>query len=72
MPIEKLEQIVALIVTAGLVAGNVLLFTPWRQGHEPRQRTREDLEHPNVVVGASKARSTVQGRVHRVLRLEFP
>ena len=40
MTIEKLEQLVAVIVTAGLVAGNFLLFTPWRNGRDPRQ------EHP--------------------------
>ncbi|GIR24897.1 MAG: hypothetical protein CM15mP39_07080 [Synechococcus sp.] len=28
MEIEQLEQIAAVIVTAGLVAGNFLLFTP--------------------------------------------
>ena len=32
MEIEQLEQIAAVIVTAGLVAGNFLLFTPWRNG----------------------------------------
>ena len=38
MSIETLEQIVAVLVTAGLVAGNFLLFTPWRDGHDPRER----------------------------------
>ena len=37
MRVEKLEQIAALIVTAGLVAGNLLLFTPWRKGNDPRE-----------------------------------
>ena len=32
MEIEQLEQIAAVIVTAGLVAGNFLMFTPWRNG----------------------------------------
>lgn len=36
MDIEQLEQLAALIVTAGLVAGNFLLFTPWRNGRDPR------------------------------------
>lgn len=36
MDIEQLEQLAALIVTAGLVAGNFLLFTPWRNGQDPR------------------------------------
>ena len=41
MDVEQLEQLVAVIVTAGLVAGNFLLFTPWRDGHDPRQRQPE-------------------------------
>ena len=38
MEIEQLEQIVAVVVTAGLVAGNFLMFTPWLNGEDPRQR----------------------------------
>ncbi len=38
MLIERLEQIAAVVVTAGLVAGNFFLFTPWRSGHDPRDR----------------------------------
>ena len=38
MSIETLEQILAVLVTAGLVAGNFLMFTPWRDGHDPRER----------------------------------
>jgi len=41
MEIEQLEQLAAVIVTAGLVVGNFLLFTPWRNGHDPRQRHPE-------------------------------
>ena len=41
MGVERLEQLAAVIVTAGLVAGNFLLFTPWRDGHDPRQRHPE-------------------------------
>ena len=41
MEIEQLEQIAAVIVTAGLVAGNFLMFTPWRNGVDPRQRHPE-------------------------------
>ena len=37
MSIETLEQIVAVLVTAGLVAGNFLMFTPWRDGQDPRE-----------------------------------
>ena len=43
MEIEQLEQIAAVIVTAGLVAGNFLMFTPWRNGEDPRQRPPESL-----------------------------
>ena len=43
MEIEQLEQIAAVIVTAGLVAGNFLMFTPWRNGEDPRQRQPENL-----------------------------
>jgi len=43
MEIEQLEQIAAVIVTAGLVAGNFLMFTPWRNGEDPRQRQPESL-----------------------------
>ncbi len=38
MRIEKFEQVAALIVTAGLVFGNFLLFTPWRHDQDPRNR----------------------------------
>ena len=43
MEIEQLEQIAAVIVTAGLVAGNFLMFTPWRNGQDPRQRQPQSL-----------------------------
>ena len=43
MEIEQLEQIAAVIVTAGLVAGNFLMFTPWRNGEDPRQQQPESL-----------------------------
>ena len=39
MDVERLEQLAAVIVTAGLVAGNFLLFTPWRDGQDPREQT---------------------------------
>ena len=41
MRVEKLEQIAAVIVTAGLVAGNLILFAPWRRGQDPRERGRD-------------------------------
>ena len=43
MEIEQLEQIAAVIVTAGLVAGNFLMCTPWRNGEDPRQRRPQSL-----------------------------
>ena len=36
MNIEVWEQVTAIAVTIGLVAGNFFLFTPWRNGHDPR------------------------------------
>ena len=42
MDVEQLEQLAAVIVTAGLVAGNFLLFTPWRNGVDPRQQRRSE------------------------------
>jgi len=47
MDVEQLEQLAAVIVTAGLVAGNFLLFTPWRDGHDPRQRHPESSTPQN-------------------------
>ena len=38
MNVVKLEQLCAVIVAAGLVAGNFLLFTPWRNGRDPREK----------------------------------
>ena len=49
MLIERLEQIAAIVVTGGLVAGNFFLFTPWRSGHDPRERDgRTDLSAPKA------------------------
>ncbi|AHF64078.1 hypothetical protein Syncc8109_1722 [Synechococcus sp. WH 8109] len=50
MDIEQLEQIAAVIVTAGLVAGNFLMFTPWRNGEDPRQGQPESLMPQNKSV----------------------
>ena len=47
MEIEQLEQIAAVIVTAGLVTGNFLMFTPWRNGEDPRHRQPESLMPQN-------------------------
>ena len=35
---NRLEQLFAVVITAGLVLGNFLLFTPWRNEKDPRQR----------------------------------
>lgn len=37
MSMETLEQVVAVVVTAGLVAENFLMFPPWRDGQDPRE-----------------------------------
>ena len=50
MEIQQLEQIAAVIVTAGLVAGNFLMFTPWRDGEDPRQRQPESVMPKNESV----------------------
>ena len=57
MEIEQLEQIAAVIVTAGLVAGNFLMFTPWRNGEDPRQRQPQSLmpQKESVVSDRAKA-----------------
>lgn len=47
MDVEKLEQLAAVIVTAGLVTGNFLLFTPWRDGQDPRRRQPGHFMPPN-------------------------
>ena len=54
MEIEQLEQIAAVIVTAGLVAGNFLMFTPWRNGEDPRQRQPESLMPQNESIHRSE------------------
>ena len=41
---ETLEQLAAVIVTAGLVAGNFLLFTPSRDGADLRERPQQDAD----------------------------
>ncbi len=57
MDIEQLEQLAAVIVTAGLVAGNFLLFTPWRNGEDPRQRQPESLMPQNEFVVSDRAKT---------------
>ena len=56
MEIEQLEQIAAVIVTAGLVAGNFLMFTPWRNGEDPRQRPPESLMPQNESIFSDRSR----------------
>ena len=54
MDVEQLEQLAAVIVTAGLVAGNFLLFTPWRNGEDPRQQAPKSLMPQNESVHRSE------------------
>ena len=54
MDVEQLEQLAAVIVTAGLVAGNFLLFTPWRNGEDPRQQPPKSLMPQNESVHRSE------------------
>ena len=61
MQVEKLEQIAAVIVTAGLVAGNLVLFSPWRRGQDPRERGHDRSEAPIerwAVTTANKGQET--------------
>lgn len=44
MRIEKVEQVAALIITAGLVLGNFVMFTPWRNEQDPRNRPDSALQ----------------------------
>ena len=59
MDIEQLEQVAAVIVTAGLVAGNFLMFTPWRDGVDPRQRQPESVIPQNESVSFHIARGGI-------------
>ena len=62
MEIEQLEQIAAVIVTAGLVAGNFLMFTPWRNGEDPRQRQPESVMPQNESFLSDRPKAyTIQG-----------
>ena len=56
MEIEKLEQIAAVIVTAGLVTGNFLMFTPWRNGEDPRLRQPKSLMPQNEEVVSDRTK----------------
>ena len=58
MDVEKLEQLAAVIVTAGLVAGNFLLFTPWRDGQDPRQHQPGRVMPPNESMHPLRQTST--------------
>jgi hypothetical protein len=58
MLIERLEQIAAVVVTAGLVAGNFFLFTPWRSENDPRDR--RDPPQTSQPKQPTEAKSLVQ------------
>ena len=60
MLIERLEQIAAVVVTAGLVAGNFFLFTPWRSGHDPRDRRDPDPPQTSQPKQPTEPESLVQ------------
>ena len=44
MRIEKVEQVAALIITVGLVLGNFVMFTPWRNDQDPRNHQAPPLQ----------------------------
>lgn len=48
--IEITEQVVAVIVTAGLVLINFLLFTPWRNGHDPRENDAVRIDPKTMIM----------------------
>lgn len=47
--VNRMEQLFAVIVTTGLVMGNFLLFTPWRNGHDPRRSRGSSSTSPAEV-----------------------
>ena len=57
MLMKTLEQVFAVVVTAGLVAGNFLMFTPWRNGEDPRQRQPESLMPKNESVFSDRPKA---------------
>ena len=61
MEIEQLEQVAAVIVTAGLVAGNFLMFTPWRDGVDPRKRQTETVMPPKESILSHRLKRRDQG-----------
>ena len=67
MRVEKLEQVAALIVASGLVTGNLLLFTPLRKGHDPRERVRgrSGAVVDSVAVSAHQSLKVGLPRFHR-------
>ncbi|WP_353291897.1 hypothetical protein [Synechococcus sp. M16CYN] len=48
MLIERLEQVTAVVVTAGLVAGNLLLFTPFRKGYDSQEYHNQPIHSRSV------------------------
>ncbi len=48
--IEIIEQVVAVFVTAGLVLINFLLFTPWRNGHDPREKDTVKIDQKTMIM----------------------
>ena len=64
MLIERLEQIAAVVVTAGLVAGNFFLFTPWRSGHDPRERHGEPQTPSQTPPQKLRPKVTLSAKAH--------
>ena len=75
MRIEKLERLAAVIATAGLAAGNLVLFAPWRRGQDPRERGRERSAVPverRAVTTADKDRETQSFGADETLTIPGP
>ena len=49
MNVEAWEQVAAILVTIGLVAGNFFLFTPWRNGQDPRAGDRRRTQDQSLL-----------------------
>ena len=56
--IEIIEQIVAVVVTTILVMANFFLFTPWRNGQDPRKRQTQTRRRSEVLAKQIENRPT--------------
>ena len=48
--IEFIEQFAAVIITTALVMINYLLFTPWRNGQDPREENTTKFNSKETIV----------------------